>query len=124
MPAFALPVSFADDELTEARAALSYWEQRARDLPRHAVRRRREARVLAERWSARVSEAEREAYGRGVLGTLLLLAGEGRAPEGVRRTGQRVVRRTRQAVAIGGVACLAVLATMLIVLVELVSALL
>ncbi|MGZ4267979.1 MAG: hypothetical protein ACXVFK_07165 [Solirubrobacteraceae bacterium] len=109
-------------ELADGRDALAYWERRARTLPRHAVRRRREARAMAVRWSERVAEAEREAYGHGVLGALLLLGVEGRVPEGVRRTGRSVARRGGQALAVAGLMCLALLAASLALVAELVSA--
>jgi|SRR3954471_5652708 hypothetical protein len=100
MPAFASPTPLAagsDEELDDARASLAYWEDRLRRLPLHAVRRRREAREMAARWEARVAEAERDAYGRGLLGALLLLVAEGRLPAATRRTGRTVARRSRQA---------------------------
>jgi hypothetical protein len=92
------PASFArDHELEDARESLAYWETRARTLPLHAVRRRREARDMAARWQARVAEAERLVYGRGLLGALLLLASERRLPQGVRRSGSLVARRLAHA---------------------------
>ncbi|HEU4976998.1 MAG TPA: hypothetical protein VFT50_18055 [Baekduia sp.] len=83
--------------LEDAREALAYWEQREQRLPRRAVRRRHEARAMAERWRADVTAAERAAYGRGLLGALLLVAGEGRLPESARHAGRRVALRSRQA---------------------------
>ena len=69
------PATFGSDrELEDARESLAYWENRARTLPLHAVRRRREAREMTHRWQARVAEAERIVYGRGLLGALLLVA--------------------------------------------------
>ena len=66
------PATFGSDrELEDARESLAYWETRARTLPLHAVRRRREAREMTHRWQARVAEAERIVYGRGLLGALL-----------------------------------------------------
>ena len=104
------PTSFAHDhELEDARESLSYWETRARTLPRHAIRRRREAREMASRWQARVAEAERLVYGRGLLGALLLLAAERRLPQNVRRSGSVVARRLAHA-AIAVCVCLAALA--------------
>ena len=87
----------ADRDLEDARESLAYWETRAHTLPRHAIRRRREAREMAERWRARVVEAERMIYGRGLLGALLLLAAERRLPYGVRRRGRVAARRLAQA---------------------------
>ena len=119
----------ARDQLTElsledAREALAYWEDRARRLPRHAVRRRREAREMMFRWQARVAEAEREHYGRGLLGALLLLAAERRLPEPTRRAGQRIVRRTVQAALVVVVALLSLAVAGLYAAVELLAALL
>ena len=70
---------------------------RARTLPLHAVRRRREAREMTHRWQARVAEAERIVYGRGLLGALLLVAAERRLPQQTRHRGQVVARRVVQA---------------------------
>jgi hypothetical protein len=104
------PTSYArDHELEDARESLAYWEARARTLPRHAIRRRREAREVAGRWQARVAEAERLVYGRGLLGALLLLASERRLPQGVRHSGSVVARRLAHA-AIAVFVCLAALA--------------
>ncbi len=111
-------------ELDDAREALSYWETRAHSLPRHAVRRRREARDMAARWQVRVAEAERTVYGRGLLGALLLLAAERRFPQPVRRHGRVVVRRIRQAATIALVCLVALVVTGAWAAVELISALL
>jgi hypothetical protein len=92
------PSTFATDhDLEDARQSLAYWEARAHTLPRHAVRRRREAREMAARWSARVSEAEQMAYGRGLLGALLLIVAEQRLPQAARHRGRLVARRLVQA---------------------------
>ena len=98
-----------DQDLEDARESLAYWEARARTLPLHAVRGRREARVMADRWQARVAEAEAVVYGRGLLGALLLLASERRLPQGARRTGRTVARRFAQ-VAVAVFVCLFALA--------------
>lgn len=84
-------------ELADAREALAYWEHRERRLPRLAVRRRREARQMAARWHRRVIEAERERYGRGLAGALLLLTTEQRLPEPARHAGRRLAHRAAQA---------------------------
>ena len=92
------PATFGSDrELEDARESLAYWENRARTLPLHAVRRRREAREMTHRWQARVAEAERIVYGRGLLGALLLIASERRLPQQTRHRGQVVARRLVQA---------------------------
>ena len=95
MPSFAAPGGFGtgrDLELDDARASLAYWQGRARRLPRRALRKRREAREMAARWEARVAEAERAAYGRGLAGALLMVLAEGRMPQPVRRAGRRAGR--------------------------------
>lgn len=78
--------------LVEARESLTYWESRLERLPRHAVRKRREAREMAARWRERVSEAERVQYGAGLLGALLLVLVERRLPVTVRQTGRTLVK--------------------------------
>jgi hypothetical protein len=110
--------------LDDAREALDYWETRAAALPRLAVRDRREAREMALRWRARVTEAERAVYGRGVRGALLLMLAELRLPEPTRQAGQRAARRARQAAVVVVVALLGVVAAMAVALVALASALL
>ncbi len=85
-------------DLQDARESLAYWEDRAERLPALAVRKRREAREMAVRWQSHVAEAEREAYGRGLLGALLLLLTEQRLPQPARRTAHHLARRARQAV--------------------------
>ena len=119
------PATFRRDrELDDARESLAYWENRAHTLPLHAVRRRREAREMTHRWQARVAEAERTVYGRGLLGALLLVAAERRLPQQVRRSGHMVARRVAQA-AVALFACLIALAVIgAWAFVELVSALL
>ena len=114
----------ADAELADARESLAYWEDRARRLPLHCVRRRREAREMAVRWRSRVTEAERAAYGAGLLGTLLLLATERRLPQSLRHSGQLVARRAAQAAGIVLVAVVALAITGAVVAIELLAALL
>jgi hypothetical protein len=80
--------------LDDARDALAYWEHRADRLPRRAVRARREARDMEANWRGRVTAAEREAYGAGLLGLLLLVVLEGRLPEHARHTTRRAARVT------------------------------
>jgi hypothetical protein len=124
MPAFAVldrpgsrPVA-GPDELEDAREALAYWEERSRTLPVRAVRKRREAREMAARWSARVAEAEREAYGRGLLGMALFMAFERRLPEPTRRAGRQLAHRSVQLAVVIGVAALALLLAVLVAIVE------
>jgi hypothetical protein len=128
MPAFAAPAQHGAGpdvaELDDAREALDYWEARAAALPRLAVRDRREAREMALRWRARVTEAERAAYGRGLRGALLLMVSELRLPEPTRQATRQAARRARQAAVVVVVAVLAVLAAMVVALVALASALL
>jgi hypothetical protein len=112
----------AEPSLEDARESLAYWETRARTLPRHAIRRRREAREMAARWRDRVAEAERLVYGRGLLGALLLLAAERRLPEKTRQTGRLVVRRTAHAVTFVCVALVALVAAGLVGAIEVLAA--
>ena len=114
----------ADADLADAREALTYWETRARTLPRHAVRRRREAREMTARWRARVAEAERAAYGAGLLGALLLLAAERRLPQPVRQRGRLVAHRAAQAAAVVCVVAVALLVGGAFTLFELLAAVL
>jgi hypothetical protein len=127
MPAYAFPdrLGRADDvDLHDARESLAYWEDRARRLPRHAIRRRREARAMAQRWQARVAEAEREAYGRGLSGALLLLAAERRLPQPAVQAGRRAARRAAQLAVLAVLALVALLLAGAVALVELLAALL
>jgi hypothetical protein len=105
-------------ELAQARESLAYWEKRAARLPRRAVRKRREARELAYRWRGRVVEAERAAYGKGLLGLLVLIAVERRLPESTRRSSRRVARRTAQTLTLVAVTGLALLVVVMVALVE------
>jgi hypothetical protein len=133
MPAFALPARARAVEgldgpsglaLEDARESLAYWEARARRLPRHAVRRRREAREMAGRWALRVADAERAAYGRGLLGALVLLAAERRLPEATRRRARLVARRTVRAAAVLTLVLVTLAAAAAVAALELVAALL
>ncbi len=96
------PRTEAADELAEARELLAYWERRARQLPRWAVMRRREARDMAYRWRSRVRAAEERRYGRGLLGAASMYAIERRAPTSLahrgRQAGKVVVYTTVSAV--------------------------
>jgi hypothetical protein len=112
------------DELDDAREALAYWESRATALPRLAVRDRREAREMAVRWRARVSEAERDAYGDGLRGAMALMVAELRLPEQARHAGRHAAHRARQAALVVAVAVLTVLAVTAAILVALASAVL
>jgi hypothetical protein len=114
----------ADAALADARESLVYWEERAQQLPLHAVRRRREAREMAVRWHARVTEAERAAYGAGLVGALLLLASERRLPQSLRRSGQLAARRAVQAAGIVLVALVALAVAGAVAAIELLAALL
>ena len=111
-------------DLDDARESLAYWEARADRLPRHAIRRRREAVERAARWRARVAEAERAHYGRGLLGALVLLVAEGRLPAPARHAGRVAAHRTRQALLllVGVIAVL--LLTGAVALIELLAAIL
>jgi hypothetical protein len=107
-------------DLHDARESLEYWETRARRLPRHALRRRREARAMAARWNERVRDAERSAYGDGVLGTVLMLAFERRLPLRLRRSGRRAARTAIMASAAFAAATTAVFVLAIVALAQLV----
>ena len=96
-------VRHTDDELTEARSSLRYWEQRRRRLPWHRRAQRREALEMADRWRDRVRVAEHQRLGRGTLGHLAVLAGSSAA--------RTVVRRATIALAIVGLVLIAAVAT-------------
>jgi hypothetical protein len=122
MPSMVAPGGFgADLELQDARSSLAYWQSRSQRLPRYAVRKRREAREMAARWEARVAEAERAAYGRGLVGALALVIAEGRLPQGVRGTGRRLMRRTAQLAVVGATFALAMAVVGTLVVLELLS---
>jgi hypothetical protein len=79
---------------------------------------------MAARWRARVAEAERTAYGRGVLGTLLMLFFERRLPADARHGARRAARRGAQAAALLALTCAALLVVAVVAVVQLVSAVL
>jgi hypothetical protein len=112
----------ADPSLEDARDSLAYWESRIQRLPRHAVRRRREAREMAARWRVRVADAERAVYGRGLLGALLLLITEKRLPQPARQAGRTLAKRTAQAAVVVCAALVALLVAGLFVAVEILAA--
>ena len=125
---FSLDRRFAapdDDDLApsfeDAQESLAYWEERARRLPVHNLRGRREAREMAARWRARVAAAERARYGRGLSGALLQVAVERRLPTHARHTGRTVARRTAQLAIALTLACIAVTVAALVVLIELLA---
>jgi hypothetical protein len=109
-------------DLADARESLAYWEERAHHLPRRAIRRRREARDMTIRWRARVAEAERAVYGRGLLGALFMLAAERRLPLATRRAGRQAIRRAAGIAAAVSVALVALMVVGLATLVALVDA--
>jgi hypothetical protein len=127
MPAFAYPHQLgAGDEhdLEQARESLDYWEDRARRLPLHAVRGRREAREMAARWRDRVTAAEQAAYGRGLLGLVLLVAAERRLPEATRARGRTLARRGMQLATVVFVAVVTLVVAGLVAAVEILAAIL
>jgi len=109
--------------LPEARDSLTYWESRLERLPRHAVRKRREAREMTVRWRERVSEAERSEYGAGVLGAVLLFLAERRLPTSAQQTSRQLVRVGAGAAATLVVALIAVLVVAGVVAIEVLRAL-
>jgi hypothetical protein len=122
--ALAPTTSAKDHELEDARESLAYWETRAHTLPRHAIRRRREAREMACRWRERIVEAERMTYGRGLLGALLLLAAERRLPLATRHRGRVAARRVAQAAVAVCVCLIALVVAGMWAVVELLAAVL
>ena len=58
--------------ITEARASLSYWSDRASDLPWHRRAARREARMMISTSRAQLIAAYLEQWGLGLLARLLL----------------------------------------------------
>jgi len=110
-------------ELADARESLAYWEARADRLPPYAFRARREARDMARRWRERVAAAERDAYGAGLFGTLLLLATEGRLPERTRHAGRIAAHRGVQALTVAALTCAAVALLAFVAVVNMVASL-
>jgi hypothetical protein len=108
----------AADELAEARELLAYWEQRGRRLPHWALMRRREARAMAGRWRARVRDAERAWYGRGILGAASQLAVEKRVPATVVHRGRQAARVACYAAATTAIALLFVFAAAVAIVAE------
>jgi hypothetical protein len=106
--------------LIEARESLDYWERRAHTLPRLAVRQRREAREMAARWRARVSEAERMEYGAGLLGAVFMVMAERRLPATTRQTGRTLVKAALWTAAVVTVLTVLLIAAMLAAAVALV----
>jgi hypothetical protein len=78
---------------------------------------------MARRWRARVTEAERRRYGRGMLGMLALLAVEGRLPETARHTGRAVARGSRRAALVLVGLAAALMLTSIVALIALIAAL-
>jgi hypothetical protein len=105
-------------DLTDARESLDYWERRARRLPRLALRRRREARMMAARWRMRVTEAEHVAYGRGLAGALFQFVCEQRLPSAAVHRGRTMVRRTLQVAAVVAVTTVAGFAALIVLAVH------
>jgi hypothetical protein len=124
MFAAATPFIRSGHELEDARESLFYWETRLEELPRHAVRKRREAREMAERWRGRVGEAERRQYGAGLLGAVLMLAAERRLPVTAHHTGRRLARTASRAAVAVVVAVVALLVLAGVAAVEVLAAIL
>jgi hypothetical protein len=108
--------------LGDARESLTYWESRYERLPRRAVRQRREAREMAERWRERVGEAERAHYGAGMLGAALLVLAERRLPTEARYASRRVARVASRFALAAFALLAAVLVVAGVVIVELLAA--
>ncbi len=112
----------AQEALEEARECLAYWEERAASLPLRSVRQRREARDMAARWQSRVADAERELYGRGLLGAVMLYHAERRLPQPTRQAGLAVAHRVKQLVMVVVVPLLALLVAGAVAAFELIQA--
>jgi uncharacterized membrane protein len=108
--------------LNDARESLRYWESRLERLPRTAIRKRREARLMAARWRERVSEAERVTYGAGLLGAVLLFVAERRLPTEARYASRKVARTASRAAVAAFVALAVVLVAAGVAVVELLAA--
>jgi hypothetical protein len=108
------------DELEEARELLSYWERRARRLPRWALMRRREAREMAWRWRERVRAAEQARYGRGLVGAASQLAVERRMPTSLAHRGRQAARLAAYTAATAAITLVLVAAAAIAVVAEVV----
>jgi hypothetical protein len=111
----------AADELDDARELLAYWEQRARRLPRRALRRRREAREMARRWRERIRIAEQQRYGPGLVGAASLLAAERRIPTTLAHRGRQAVRVAAYAAATAALMLFLVAAATIAVVIQAVA---
>jgi hypothetical protein len=80
----------------ECRAALEFWQARLAHLPRYRLSARREARLMATRWEARLRAAEEAALPapvRWLRAGLRAAAGARPAPVRWLHTGPRMLRR-------------------------------
>lgn len=109
--------------LPEARESLAYWEGRLERLPRRAVRKRREARVMVDRWRSRVVEAERGQYGSGLLGAALMVLAERRLPTDASYASRRVARVASRVALATFLALVTLMVVAGVVLVEIIRAL-
>jgi len=69
----------APPPLEDARSSLEFWQRRRKSLPVYRVSARREAKVMAGRWQARVIDAELVRFERTVFGRVLKRMGVSRA---------------------------------------------
>jgi hypothetical protein len=68
----------APPPLEDARSSLEFWERRRKSLPVYRVSARREAKVMAGRWQARVIDAELVRFERTIFGRVLKRMGVSR----------------------------------------------
>jgi len=68
----------APPPLEDARSSLEFWQRRRKTLPIYRVSARREAKVMAGRWQARVIDAELVRFERTVFGRVLKRMGVSR----------------------------------------------
>jgi hypothetical protein len=111
------PHESLDSEIEEAREALEFWSRRAQRLPWYRRAARREAEAMALRWRARLVAAHCDRPGlRRLRPVAQAMLGRRRRP--IRRT----VRRYAMALAVTGLATLAVFTTAVALLLQAVGA--
>jgi hypothetical protein len=101
-----------DSEIEEAREALEFWSRRAQRLPWYRRAARREAEAMALRWRARLVAAHCARPGLRRLGPVA------QAMLGSRRPIRRTLRRYAMALAVTGLATLAVFTTAVALLLQ------
>jgi hypothetical protein len=107
------PHESLDSEIEEAREALEFWSRRAQRLPWYRRAARREAEAMALRWRARLVGAHCDRPGLRRLRPVAQAVLGGR-----RRPIRRTVRRYAMALAVTGLATLAVFTTVVALLLQ------